>query len=320
MSTLRASLLSTGRKKAPDPPRILLRRGGLAIGPAAGELGAGENRPDAGTPIGSVTQLALDAQSYILRTLSPLRLPASRARSMAALDVRSSTPFSIDDVHCFSVQALGDAKATAYAIVKRSLIDTAIETMRLSHRPISRVVLLPRDENDAPIGELSPADLARLNGTRNGKRIAEFALAAAFAAAIGTIGHWYWQYHSAQTALEITLPPLEAEAKKARAALNERAARLAEVDRLRGAIASQRRMTDVLEEISRLLPDSVYLTDLTVEGESATLVGFAGSASSIISPIEASPMFERAEFASPVLKVPGQDGERFDVKLKVLKR
>lgn len=267
--------------------------------------------------------LALDASRYIVRTLSPVKLPSSRARAMAALDLASATPFQPEDVYCLALKPAirSNLGPTTYAIVKRSLLDPVLERLRSGSASLAGVVMLPRDEQEAPVWKVSPADVARLAGKSSGqRRMTLVAASAVLAAVVGTVFHAQWTYAAAQTSIDEILPPLEVKARKIRDELNRRAARVAEISALRRNLSTQRPMSEVLEEVSRVLPDSAYLTDLTVRNGDASLIGFSGSASSIIAPIEGSPMFEGAEFTSPVVRTPGYDGERFEIKLRVLNR
>lgn len=267
--------------------------------------------------------LALEASRYILRSLSPVRLPASRARAMATLDLAAATPFPPADTYCLILKpvARDGPVPTVYAIVKKSLIDPVLERLRSGSAPLAGIVLLSGTEPEAPIWQVSSADLARLTGAPSTRQRTMFIAAAALTAAvIGTVLHVQWTYASAQASIDERLPPLEAKARELRDELNRRAARVAEVAALRQSLSTQRPMSEVLEEISRVVPDTAYLTDLAVKNGEARMVGFSSSASSLIAPVESSPMFDGAEFTSPVVRTPGYDGERFEMKFKVLNR
>jgi len=78
---------------------------------------------------------------------------------------------------------------------------------------------------------------------------------------------------------------------------------------LRGSGALRRR---------RLLALSPHaFGDLSAKGDDLTITGFSASAAELIKPIDASPLFSAPEFASPVVRVPGQDGEHFTISAKI---
>ncbi len=119
------------------------------------------------------------------------------------------------------------------------------------------------------------------------------------------------------------------------AALDQRLADLSQltsdVDALRKTaifIPDQQRATPsptvVLEVLSRLLPDSVWLDTVTLDGHEVTLSGYAEDAAQVLPIIESSPHFKEAQFRAPSTRVtvPGPGGgtrevERFSLSAKV---
>ena len=90
----------------------------------------------------------------------------------------------------------------------------------------------------------------------------------------------------------------------------ERARR--EVETLRSFEAQHLRVLPLLRELTELLPQDVWLTNLSADRKGFELAGFANAASQLIPLLEASPALERAEFTSPVTK--GRDREQFRLK------
>jgi general secretion pathway protein L len=85
-----------------------------------------------------------------------------------------------------------------------------------------------------------------------------------------------------------------------------------EVETLRSFEAQHVRALPVLRELTELLPQDVWLTNVTIDRKGIELAGFANSASQLIPLLEASPTFDRVEFTSPVTK--GRDKEQFRLK------
>jgi general secretion pathway protein L len=65
----------------------------------------------------------------------------------------------------------------------------------------------------------------------------------------------------------------------------------------------------VLDALSRGLPDSAYLTELSLQGTSVRIVGLAKDAPSLIAPLEHSGVLSGAQFFSPTTREP--DGTHF---------
>ena len=73
----------------------------------------------------------------------------------------------------------------------------------------------------------------------------------------------------------------------------------------------------VLEAISRVLPDTTYVTELHVEGDKMQVVGLTQDAPSLIKLIEQSPEFARATFFAPTTRGQNDPGERFHIEAHI---
>jgi general secretion pathway protein L len=73
----------------------------------------------------------------------------------------------------------------------------------------------------------------------------------------------------------------------------------------------------VLEEISRLLPDNTYVTELRIEGDKLQLVGITQDAPSLVPLIEQSEHFTRATFFAPTTRAANDPGERFHIEVRI---
>lgn len=73
----------------------------------------------------------------------------------------------------------------------------------------------------------------------------------------------------------------------------------------------------VLEAISRVLPDSTYVTELRIEGDKVQVVGISHDAPSLIRLMEQSPQFSRATFFAPTTRTQSDPGERFHIEVHV---
>jgi Tfp pilus assembly protein PilN len=85
-----------------------------------------------------------------------------------------------------------------------------------------------------------------------------------------------------------------------------------EVETLRSFDGQHIRVLPILRELTELLPQDVWLTNMSIDRKGVELAGFANAASQLIPLLEGSPTFDRVEFTSPVTK--GRDREQFRLK------
>ena len=88
-----------------------------------------------------------------------------------------------------------------------------------------------------------------------------------------------------------------------------------------GLLAKRKQTTPssvmVLEAISRVLPDTTYVTELRIEGDKVQVVGMTQDAPSLIRLMEQSPQFTRATFFAPTTRAANEPGERFHIEAHI---
>lgn len=71
----------------------------------------------------------------------------------------------------------------------------------------------------------------------------------------------------------------------------------------------------VQRELTIVMPEGAWLTELSVEGTKVEIKGFAKKASGLIEPMEKSALFKKVEFSSAITKK--DDMERFSLKMEI---
>lgn len=259
--------------------------------------------------------ICVNGALVLRRQLGARQLPARQARDMAELDLMASTP--IDPSQIYVVFADKADSGSSCLVVKKKTLSPVLNAIRALGGTVQSLAIVEREQMN-PVDRFSLAEI--WPPTRREKLVRHAwvtASAIVFLGLIGTYAHAQWRYWQAEAALDEQIADAQIQAKKARTILQKRQTELEQTDRIRAEKKNAISTVRVLAELTRLLPDNAWATDLSLKNNELTLTGFAGSAADLIQPIDASPLFSAPEFASPVVKVPGQTGERFTITARI---
>ena len=281
---------------------------------AAAELAAG--RPD--VPIGVRLPLA----GCFVRTVE---LPAA-ARTDAArileLDLERSTPFKLKDIYTAvridetSPPAAGKLKARQL-IIKRERIDPILQAVRAAGLPVAFADCWDETGN-APL----PVDFLAAGSTDAkgpGRLLTLPVVLAGLAALLAVTGVYLAiaRYESALESLQARVAQTRTQAATVRRAFDSSDAALAELNRLQEAKLAQIPVVEVLDELAKLLPDTVWVSDLRLEGETLDISGLAGSGSKLLPLFERSKLFAEASLTAPLTFDQQEDKERFSLRVRI---
>lgn len=270
------------------------------------------------------------ARTRLLITVSPplcllktIELPAAADENLAevlSFEIERLTPFRRDEVYFSYRRAHRDLRSGAFSVelgvVPRRLIDAVLEPVaawrprpvpesseadgpRSTEAPHFALTLLPTDYR---------ADRARVN-------LALAALNAVLLVALVSVP--LWRQHR-------ELAELRVATAHARAGAEATAEMRARLDRYRAKLhflaakrADRPAAVEVLEELTRVLPDSTWLYRFVMNGHTIQILGISAGASSLISRLDHSDMFHGVRFASPVTQDPRSGRERFHLAAEI---
>lgn len=116
------------------------------------------------------------------------------------------------------------------------------------------------------------------------------------------------------------LADLEAQVEVAAAEAREGAALRQDLEKMAAASqflvekkAADTMAVELIDEVSRVLPDHTWVARLDLSATEMQLQGQSSNSSSLIALIEASPYFENARFGSPVVQITGTNNDRFHI-------
>lgn len=88
------------------------------------------------------------------------------------------------------------------------------------------------------------------------------------------------------------------------------------LDYLQSLVRGRARPPEILRELTGLLPDAAYLSELNFRDRTVEITGLAPSASQLLPVIEASPLFSGVEFSAPIV-AQGAGLERFRIRMRL---
>jgi len=237
---------------------------------------------------------------------------AGHLRPIVANQIDRRTPWSADQVW-FDAALLGPGEDerlidVRLTVVPRAAVEPSLDAVRgLNLTPTALEVedglggwiALPLSTDDRP------AAVARVRCW--GAALAAVGLLAAL------FGPPLWERAAVTAALE-DARLAAADVRRLATALDERKAASAYADRRKSEAPAA---LVVLESLSRILPDDVWLSELHLDAGTVLLVGQAADANRLPSLLSASPHFAEVQFRSAVVREPA-GGDRFQLSARVV--
>ncbi len=252
-----------------------------------------------------------------------VELPASAARDfprLLALDLERATPFKPKDVYAaFQVQDDQPSPgmvAITQLIVKRAPVDRVIAEIEQAGIRVAAVDCWSADGSRA-----LPVDFLERESDQGGARRSYAwpkVLAAIAAVQLATAAYLAIDRHeTALGELQAQSSQLKKKVQAVREANLRAQAVSAEIDNFRRLRAANASRVAAIEEISRLLPDTAWVTDLKIEGANVSITGLAKSAMTLIPTLERSPVFVDAVSVAPLTFDQLEAKERFSIRVRM---
>ena len=265
--------------------------------------------------------LRLQYKACFVRRVELPSAAAASFQALLALDLERATPFRPRDVRsAFLVDQTKSATAGKTAIrqlvVKRSAVDGIIKSFDEAG---FRVTLLDCWDEDGvaalPINLLD-ADISDREKVVPRSPLPKLLMAAAFALAVGAAYLVVDRHETALVELQAGTARMKARVQTARDAQGRSQAMLAEIEKFRRLRASFPSKAVALEELTRLIPDTAWITDLRIDGATVDISGLAASAVALVPTLERSTFFVDATLTAPLTFDQSQDKERFSIRVR----
>jgi general secretion pathway protein L len=236
------------------------------------------------------------------------------------LDMERTTPFRSADVMTahYAVPGMTAARgkrAVRHLIVKRRTLEPLIADLRaLGVEPAFADCW--DEERRAGL----PADFlasARGEARRGGLTFAPVMAGLAVLLAVSAVAILIVRHQSALEALQARSEAARVEAAKVRAAVEasqSASAQIAAIDRM---LHARLPAAKILEELTLIMPDTAWISDLRIDGDVVEFTAYAKSAAALVPLLAKSPLFTEASLTSPVILDTVEDKERFSVRLRL---
>jgi len=247
----------------------------------------------------------------------------SKFGDMLNLDLERATPFKKGRVfHDYQVagpHAANGGCVVEQVIVKREIVEEALAHARSFDLRPTTVDFWDGDAVAPLPVNLLPADDHRSAGPRLASLRRYLALVVVLLGA-SALALAFHRQDRALGEIEAQISVTQAQAFSVRKTLTH-----ADQISLRRTLLYQRKVnepgvTALIDELSRQLPDSVWLRSSSVNDGTAQISGFALSAAGLIRLLERSALITNVSFAAPVTTDPRLERERFTITFQLLSR
>ncbi len=296
-------------------------RPGAAPGPAplsrAEALSALARMADSGTA--ATVGIRLPQSKCFQRKVELPKAARNDAGQILSFNLERATPFKLRDVytaHVVEEEAGSKGKLRFLQLVtKREAVDALVADVKAAGLEVAFVDCWdnqPSSGLSLNFLEASTASRGRRSATLPRALAALVLLLAASAFLLLLTSHG-----SALAELQAQTAKMRTQAAEVRRVLERSDAAVAGLARLHRLKLGQVPSIEVLEEISRVLPDSVWLSDLRIEGDTLDISGLAKAGAALPSLLEQSPLFADAALTAPLTLDPREDKERFSLRVRV---
>jgi len=268
------------------------------------------------------TILLLPAGKVLSKHISLPAAAEENLREVLGFEMDLHTPFEASEVYYDFTIVGRDSEREELTVdlvyAPRDAVETLVEGATSLGLKTDIVTCRHRDNNNLQTVNLLPLDMRRAKRLEiKNLNLALTALLAVLIVAAITIP--LVQKNRAIEAIEAQVQVAATEAREG-SQLRQDLERMAEASRfLVEKKAAETLIVELIDEISRILPDHTWVSRVDLSASELQLQGQSSASASLIATIESSPWFENVRFRSPVVQISGTDNDRFQISADVVK-
>ena len=259
--------------------------------------------------------IELPPEKFFRREILLPQQARSSIPAIAAQDLSRKTPFRLDDVHHdYSTRPSGEKILVSQLIIRRDFVAEAAEALGLNRHELAFVETGPSSEGEQP----SCLKLRQITPQASWLPKALIGLAGTAIILTGLAAMLESGRQQAMLdELGAQLTKARAQAQQVGAAQDKARQERSTLDQLRSRKSDAADTLDIWEELSRLLPDHSWLTELRIadspdkKDRKALITGFSTAAADLVALIDKSPLFQDVALTAPISVDPVEQRERF---------
>jgi general secretion pathway protein L len=293
-------------------------RGGADLSPRDAVIAAGElARSDPAALVGIRVPLA----SCFVRNVELPRNAQEDATRILDLDLERATPFKLKDVYGAALvednQERGPRVRVRHLLLKRQSVEAILGELKAAAVPVDFIDCWDEANGQSlPVNFLAAQQQAGA-GSARGLSFAKMLLVLLALLGLSAIHFANSRYQTALETVQGQLAQARAQATSVRRALDTSEAALTEIGHLQNLKLATPPTVEVIDALTKLLPDSVWLTDLRLENGFLDITGLAKSGAALLPLFEHSPLFADAALSSGVNFDPQENKERFSLRVRL---
>ena len=320
----------TGTLATMLPARLRRRgEGTLTVSPTPDGLSITRDTPDGAEVVAGPVQractavLRLPSDLVLARTITLAQAAEENLHEVIGFQLDRYTPFERDEVY-LGCQVVGrdpdtEAVTVAIAVARRTDVTALIDTASRQGITCTRVAAAAEAFELA----VKPGDIMLDWGTQQEaaapNRWLRWLWAVACVLLVADLALPLVRGHTRLAALQGELAAVRREAQDV-AALRDTVDQAIELAALPVQRWQRTPLSALLAELTRLVPDTGWVTQIEIDPGTVQLTGYAASANALIPVLEQSPLFANAAFRSPVTQDAVHGVEQFHLSAELRRR
>lgn len=259
--------------------------------------------------------------SCFVRHLELPRNAQDDAARILDLDLERATPFKLKDVYSAALvedsQDRGPRVRVRHLMIKRQSVEPILDELNAAGTPVDFIDC--SEEADGPALPVNFLATQQQSAAGAGRGLSFISILCLLMALLGlsAILLANARYQTALETLQGQVAQARTQATSVRRALDSSEAALTEIGQLQNLKLGSAPTVEVIDQLTKLLPNSVWLTDLRLENGFLDITGLAKSGAALLPLFEHSPLFADAAMASAVNFDPQENKERFSLRVRV---